>query len=173
MARNPESARDALLIEQRLANGLDSAEDGKCWEWVRASSRGYGQLGVAGKLAHAHRLAYELACGIIPTGLFVLHSCDNPPCINPEHLHLGTASDNIRECVERGRFSRNTARGELHYSAKLTKSDVREIVRLNHLGVSIKTLSIKYGIHKANIRLIVMRRIWASVDAVKDYGNCI
>jgi hypothetical protein len=71
-----------------------------CWEWTRARSHdGYGVY----KKLRAHRVAYELAFGPIPDGLSVLHHCDNPPCVNPARLFLGTQSDNMRDCYRKGR----------------------------------------------------------------------
>ena len=78
--------------------------DGECWEWAAArNSKGYGSLCVGGKWTMAHRHAYALTHGPIAKGLVVRHTCDNPPCVNPAHLLLGTYSDNMRDALERGR----------------------------------------------------------------------
>ncbi|KKK93890.1 hypothetical protein LCGC14_2688380 [marine sediment metagenome] len=69
-----------------------------CWEWTRCrTDKGYGQVRVHGKAWRAHRLSYTINVGPIPDGLFVLHDCDNPPCVNPAHLHLGDHSQNLIE----------------------------------------------------------------------------
>jgi hypothetical protein len=90
---------------------VDKREDG-CWEWLgmrlkpgtrTRNGAGYGYLWLEGKMVRAHRLAYELFVGPIPTGLLVLHSCDRPWCVNPEHLRVGTHADNVRDCVDRAR----------------------------------------------------------------------
>lgn len=77
-----------------------------CWEWVGSKrDYGYGQVYFKGKPARkAHRVAWELTHGPIPEGLDVLHDCDNPSCINPSHLHLGTHQQNMDEMVVRGRY---------------------------------------------------------------------
>lgn len=78
----------------------------ECWEWSANSySNGYGQFQLNGKPHLAHRIAYELVNGPIPKGLVVRHKCDNPSCIKPEHLELGTQFDNIRDMVKRGRHT--------------------------------------------------------------------
>ena len=78
----------------------------ECIEWSGSRNKdGYGQKHKNGKTQQAHRLAYECAFGTIPAGMLVCHSCDNPPCINPAHLFLGTNQDNIRDSVEKGRHS--------------------------------------------------------------------
>lgn len=93
--------------EERFWSKVDRSGDG-CWEW-QAKSRspfGYGVMrigGTPGRLVGAHRLAWQYTNGPIPEGLCVLHDCDNPPCCNPAHLHLGTKGDNATEKVERGR----------------------------------------------------------------------
>lgn len=73
-----------------------------CWGWT-ASGQRYGKLRVSGVYVNAHRFSWELHNGPIPEGMFVLHHCDNPPCTNPEHLYLGTNSDNMVDMVRRGR----------------------------------------------------------------------
>lgn len=75
-----------------------------CWIWTAyRDDKGYGCFGFRGKVWKAHRVAYELATGPIPTGAHILHSCDNPSCVNPEHLRAGTHADNMRDKVARGR----------------------------------------------------------------------
>lgn len=79
-----------------------------CWIWTGATHpNGYGHLrgegGVAAPFVYAHRAVYELTFGPIPDGLSVCHTCDNPRCVRPDHLWLGTASDNMRDCVAKGR----------------------------------------------------------------------
>lgn len=77
---------------------------GECWEYQGNTNRGgYGTLEWRGRKWKAHRVAYTLAKGEIPDGLEVLHSCDNPPCVNPEHLRVGSQSDNMRDAFGRGR----------------------------------------------------------------------
>ena len=75
-----------------------------CWHYCGVRNAfGYGRLSYQGRIQVAHRLMYEAVHGAIPSGLYVLHSCDNPSCVNPGHMRLGTYSDNIRDSYERGR----------------------------------------------------------------------
>jgi len=75
-----------------------------CWEWTAGKNAGgYGRITFKGKVTLAHRLSYQTFCGPIPDGVYVCHHCDNPSCINPDHLWLGTNSDNILDCSKKGR----------------------------------------------------------------------
>ena len=84
-----------------------------CWEWVGCKTDGgYGRYGRKIKLQKAHRISWTLINGEIPKGLFVLHKCDNPSCVKPEHLFLGTAKDNTQDMISKGRKS--DVSGEKH-----------------------------------------------------------
>lgn len=77
-----------------------------CWEWSTGrNSDGYGRVWYKGKITLAHRAAWDGLCGPIPQGLWVLHKCDNPPCVNPDHLFIGDRKDNMRDCASKGRSS--------------------------------------------------------------------
>ena len=93
-------------IEQKLITKINKVND--CWEWIASSDKdGYGYLRINKKKPKAHRLAYEIWVGPIPKDKpHVLHHCDNPPCINPEHLYTGTNADNVADRVKKNRTSR-------------------------------------------------------------------
>lgn len=96
-------------------------ELGSCWVWTRATTGfGYGKLGLNGRALTAHRRSYEMAYGAIPNGLLVCHRCDNPPCVNPDHLFLGSFADNMRDMHAKGRGGRTGPKGERNSRAKLT-----------------------------------------------------
>ena len=98
-----QAAARVVPIEQRFWPRVDKS--GECWVWTGAISHGYGVVGTGGHsgVVRVHRLSWELAIGPIPKGLHVLHRCDNPPCVNPAHLFLGTQADNMRDMREKGR----------------------------------------------------------------------
>lgn len=126
-----------------------------CLPWAGARNRqGYGRTGT-GKLAH--RAAWEAAHGPVPEGLCVLHHCDNPPCVNPEHLYVGTRADNARDSLLRGR----KLCGERSPAAKLSASDVSEIRRRAESGERVVLLAREFGIHWRHVYRIVARERWA------------
>lgn len=100
----PGHETDPEHIAKRLANGLQINETTGCWEWHRSkNSAGYGTLTIQGRAHYAHRWAFILSGQEIPGGHHVMHRCDNPACINPNHLTTGTRSDNMRDCFRKGR----------------------------------------------------------------------
>lgn len=144
----------------------------ECWVWLGVKDReGYGRVRRGGKLTSAHREAYRISYGGIPAGMHVLHTCDNPACVRPDHLKLGTHVDNMHDCTQKGRRptgARNgrythpekTARGERHPRAKLTQEQVREIRRLHGEGVSLSALSRTFGIDRHSLRKTVRGEYW-------------
>lgn len=103
-----------------------------CWEWQRSRyKQGYGRISIGNqKQDYAHRVSYREHCGPIPDGLLVRHKCDNPCCCNPEHLEVGTQTDNMQDCVKRGRHSKPPVfKGEANQKTKLTEEDVEFILK--------------------------------------------
>ena len=141
--------------------------EGDCLVWTRGTtSIGYGSIRRNNKHVLAHRLAWELANGRpVPEGLYVLHSCHNPPCCNPDHLRVGTQADNMRDAAEAGRTSPPPVRrGADNPAARLADDDVREIRRLHAGGMPLARIAPKYGVSGAAISKIVRREMWAHVD---------
>ena len=161
-------------LEQRYWKHVDRRGANECWIWTACVKRGekklgYGQVWVGydadGKavMDYAHRVAWRLANGEIPDGLHVRHHCDNPLCQNPNHLELGTHTDNMRDMHERGRLV--NVRGSKHGKSKLTEQQVRDI-RAAWTGKygEQKRLSQAYGVTQANISDIVLRKTWKHVE---------
>lgn len=97
-----------------------------CWIWIGPRDRDdYGITYITGRTWRAHRFIFTLVNGQIPDGKFVLHRCDNPPCVRPDHLFLGTAKTNAKDAASKGRMG--TVHGSAHWSSLLTESDVRFI----------------------------------------------
>lgn len=141
---------------ERLAE-LSVAEESGCIRFTgHLDGEGYGRIMVARVKYMAHRLSYSLNNGPIPDGYVVRHKCDNPSCINPEHLEVGTQADNIADKVSRGRQARGSGVGR----AILTEESVREI-RASPLKVS--ELSTLYGVSVVSIRNILRRKTWQHV----------
>lgn len=116
-------------IIQRFQSVISPEPMSGCWLWAACADRlGYGQWRFDGRIQKAHRVAWQLYRAPIPNGLLVLHRCDVPSCVNPDHLWLGTQADNVADMIakERQRHDRNP-RGEHNGRAKLTESDVQAI----------------------------------------------
>lgn len=136
-----------------------------CWEWTGGLfSFGYGSIKVVlepgrYQAQQAHRVSYELHHGPIPAGLLVCHRCDNPICVRPDHLFLGTNSDNMRDMHAKGRA--NLKRGATNARAKLSEDDVREIRALAGTMPQRK-IAARFGISQGQVCRIVLRTRWAS-----------
>lgn len=130
-----------------------------CWEWTGScSSQGYGTFWDGGRVRGTHRVSYEFANGPIAEGLDVLHTCDNPPCVNPDHLWLGTDTDNARDRKEKGR--NGVLQGEARPTAKLTEKDVLDI---RASRASNRNLAERFDVHISTIWRIRQRKDWTHI----------
>lgn len=134
-----------------------------CIIWTGAKDRdGYGHLRRNGKLRLVHKLAYCQSKGIdyedLPTGIVVRHTCDNPSCHNPNHLIEGTQRDNIRDCINRGRFKSNKG---VNNPRAVLNMELAEAIREDYKTVmSYSKLAIKYGVGKSTIARVISGKIW-------------
>lgn len=137
-------------------------EHGRCWVWTRCLDKdGYGQFQVLGE-CKAHRVSYRLLVGEIPKGMKVLHKCDNPSCVNPAHLFLGTNDDNMKDMSNKGR----AAKGETNGNSKLTKADVLEIrarYKPRHKRDGRGHLAVEFGVEEYYITHIIRRKVWKHI----------
>lgn len=133
-----------------------------CWEWgASKDKKGYGRFRFAGRKQLVHRVAYQLYIGEIPSGMCVCHHCDNPSCVNPSHLFVGTQADNIRDRDSKGRgYDRH---GEKHGKAKLTASQVIDIRKRHGDGERDADLARQYGVTQTAIYCIVRYLSWTQL----------
>jgi len=139
--------------------------EGGCWLWTgKTNNKGYGQLWMNMSYHLAHRFSYSHYRGQIPDGMCVLHSCDNPRCVNPSHLFPGTKRDNTRDMMKKGRQvfqqqPQKLPRGERHGCCKCSDEDVRKIRALYATGNrSHRDLGRQFGISSTQVRNIVKHR---------------
>lgn len=150
-----------LSLLQRFEAKYQPEPNTGCWLWTGALSRGYGQIWDrdSGRGEWAHRVAYRLFNGPISSGLFVMHKCDVPVCVNPRHLSLGTQRDNILDAKQKHRM----AHGASHIRAKLNESDIPAIRLAIKQGRPICMIARDYAIARAAIRRIADGETWKHV----------
>jgi len=146
--------------EERFWENVQKTET--CWLWTGAPNKqGYGQLYVNGKGMYAHRLSYQIRHGSIPEGLDILHTCDRPGCVRPDHLRAGTHQDNMKDRDEKGRG--NAPKGVDKGNAKLTEAQVKEIRKAYKFGSTQVALSQKYAISQVQVSNIINQKSWKHV----------
>lgn len=143
-----------------------------CWIWEGDTAHnGYGRFRVkGGKRIPAHRYAYELFKGKIKKGLLVCHTCDNPPCVNPDHLWAGTIKENMQDMCKKGRSyfqthasKINRNKGVQHHKAKLNEKQVLEIRELSKSGMTNRELGIQFNISEYTISGIKLGKTWRHI----------
>jgi len=132
-----------------------------CWLWDAGKGHtGYGHFTVGNKMQYAHRVAWELTYGAIPNGLLVLHNCpvkDNPSCVNPAHLFLGTHLENARDRDEKVKTGKHTSK-----LRRLTQSQVDDIRKLRQeTNLTLKQIGQRFGICESSTSKIINRKLWA------------
>lgn len=159
---------------RRFDSKIKLCESG-CWEWCGwKNNKGYGIFDVfIGKRRSrkllAHRVNFAIHNGHIPNGLFILHRCDNPICVNPEHLFAGTQKENVADAMRKGRNSTPPASsrkffiGSRHGNARLTEEIVREARRRNAAGESGHNLAKEYGVHFVTMYDALRGETWKHV----------
>lgn len=146
---------------RRLAERSQVLDDCIVYLGGHAQRSGHRTMSYRGRLVGAHRVAYELAHGPIPAGKVVMHRCDNPPCIKPEHLILGTVADNNRDRDQKGRH--RPLRGSKNGSARLTEYQVQDILCALAGGATTHGLARQYGVNQGAIWQIKAGRSWRHV----------
>ena len=159
-------ARHRRPVAERFHDRYEKSEGG-CWQWLASgTSEGYGRIESGGRKILAHRLSFVLHKGEIPEGMLVLHRCDNPGCVNPDHLFLGSNADNSDDKVRKNRQSKGSAhgswsRGENHYRTQLTDEDIR---RIRADSRPHKAIGAEYGISFSHVSDIKRRVKWKHVN---------
>lgn len=146
-----------MKLKDRLMNLSMPVTECGCWIFTGTvtTAGGYGQI-YAGRTRLAHRVSYELFCGEIPKGLDVMHRCDVPPCINPDHLFLGTRAVNMADMVAKNR----QAKGEQNASARLTEA---EVLAIRASPLINKEIAKQTGMSRPAISIIRRNKIWRHI----------
>lgn len=154
-------------IDRLKAHTVANEQTG-CWEWTASlTEHGYGQMRFRGTRWLSHRVAWVLFKGEIPEDgnayktMGVLHRCDNPKCVNPEHLFLGDQGDNCTDSVSKSRWGKRGCPGETHGRAIVTEDMVREIRRSEE---TLSVLAERYGLSRSAVSHIRKRRSWTHVE---------
>lgn len=145
-------------LEERFWSHVDKSNADGCWLWTAAThTYGYGRLFANGVVTEAHRVSYELNVGPIPDGMHVCHRCDNPPCVRPEHLFLGTNTENRRDSVRKNRHAHGVKQG----GTKLTDEIACTIRKRFASGETNKSaLAREYGVTSSCIHDVLTSKTW-------------
>lgn len=145
----------------RFWQSVDRRGPEECWNWIATKrAKGYGHFNLNYKSIRAHIFSYELMHGRVPAGLLVIHSCDNPSCVNPAHLRAGTPKDNNADMVSRWRHRY----GSKHPRSKLTEQKVREMRDCHkERDLTYRELGALFGISGSTAYKIVVGSLWSHV----------
>lgn len=155
-------------VRERLLSRVEVDRHG-CWNWTGSkNTAGYGNISIGSRTdgsrrtAKAHRISFHSFNGIDPSGFDVCHKCDNPSCINPNHLFLGTEKDNVADMDAKGR--RGYVLPEHNHATKLTRGQVIEAIQLRREGASYYSIAKKYGVYRETMRQAIIGKTWRCLD---------
>lgn len=164
LTSNFKSNRKVEPLEARFWKNV--SRQGDCWEWQgMTNKKGYGTITVEARSQLAHRVSLKLNGVELPDDKDVLHSCDNPPCVRPSHLSVGTQADNTADMVTKGR--QKGAVGSRNAKAKLTDTQVLEIRHRWYEGAKQTALAKEYGVSQPMIGYIVRKERWTHLLPTK------
>src|ERR1700730_8659873 len=153
-------------MNDRFWSKVENSSGADCWQWMGyTSGNGYGHFGIKRNGKHitvgAHCVAWELRRGPIPKGLHELHHCDNPGCVNPNHLFVDTRDGNMEDMVCKGR----SARGEKNGNSKLTWNDIPYVQLFSAAGAYRRSVANRYGVTRQAIGFILAGRTWRESES--------
>ena len=152
-----------MSIEDRL-NKFHIKNHRGCWNWTGKKDRmGYGRCSFEGKKQFTHRISHKVFKGPVPDDLCVLHSCDNPACINPDHLRVGTQEDNAGDMLSRNRASV----GERHTASKLNNESVMKIVKLRNDGMTIADIARNFDVASTTVSSVLRGHTWSHLTGIE------
>lgn len=164
--------KPARPMDERFWECVQKGEANECWLWTGermlhpyTKAPTYGRFFIkTGQHTGAHRVSWLIHHGELPPkGICVCHSCDNPPCVNPAHLFLGTHNDNMRDKVQKGRANGGANKGEINPEHILKTEQVKEIIQLLKQKVPRKVLAAQYGVAYPTISCIAQGRTWKHI----------
>jgi hypothetical protein len=155
-----DTLQTAFLL-YRLADKVEVSDDG-CWIWTGfRNADGYGSASNGhSRTENVHRIIYRMCVGPTRPGDEVCHTCDNPPCVNPKHLFIGTHADNMRDAARKGRIKSRDSSGEKNPSAKLDTLKVKAIRERHASGERSIVLATEFGVSQATICRILRGATW-------------
>jgi hypothetical protein len=144
---------------KRFWDKVKRDSDNGCWEWTSAigSKYGHGSFSLNGKPVYAHRLSWEIHNGSIPKGKIVCHHCDNPKCVNPKHLFMGTQRENVADMMRKGRHKpppKKIREPKPGYFKKITAQQVEEIKGLRLMGIKLSRIANQFGVSDSMVSRI-------------------
>lgn len=149
------------LLERFEEKFIPVTESG-CWIWTAyTNADGYGQINADNRMKKAHRVSWELYNGVIPDSMCICHKCDTPSCVNPNHLFLGTHTENIQDMFLKGRA--DLKHGSKHGRTELSEEDVISMRKKCNEGTPQQYFADKHGINKGTVSKIILRKTWRHV----------